>query len=674
MSQKMQQRSQKGPQVKTKSKGPFLSEKFKKKASQMSRSDVALAIATFILPVLMLIPILASGYCGDDAINSYNRDAFVLTKSSLMEEFIVNQLNWLKAEGRFFPLSSVSMLVFYCLNSNLLAYKISLIAINLFTIFVFAIFVRQFTGSKQIMYLSILLAPLCFQCRVFHEPILSFAWLLQVTAIYTFMSLTYFKKYLKTEKKSYLIISTIIYLASLFTYEIVYPFFLMHIMLAYFHIIPNKKCLNGTQKKEIPASIRTNLIEALKISTPLVASSVFCVILSIILRLYFGVAMTGGAASSAYSMNLDVGAYIGTLAKQVSAALPLSYMLAYQAKVYFLSNTPVQSPVFSNYFRYLVDLFSPTMFFIGIGYFTALYVCLKQIADSKSEFAENLNIKQLIGLAAIIIILPAVMIALSPKHQKEVNWGLGYLPVYISYYGTVLLMVGVIIWGVKRNHRIKRKSNALIIGISCIGAMLAIVNFTNNTRVVEALNHQWLYPRTVLESSINNGLFKKVRNDSDLLVEPVHLWDLPGYYFGRSGLRLGWVGSAKDYHIAINEGTAKQKTGAANNPATYFTRYEAKSKTDGYVILGEVKEFTGLNDNKRPMSNEILIYFTKSAESASRKNLNIKLFQNGGDNVRIKEALQQGELKKLAVGDNWQIIKIVCKENQVDLRSIGIDL
>ena len=96
------------------------------------------------------------------------------------------------------------------------------------------------------------------------------------------------------------------------------------------------------------------------------------------------------------------------------------------------------------------------------------------------------------------------MIAITQKYQDEITRpGLGYLPVYLSYFGSALIISFLII---------KNTPQKKVILTSSILGSLATLTFTINLMATSALNHIWKDPREMLEDAFQKKILEPQKN------------------------------------------------------------------------------------------------------------------------------------------------------------------
>ena len=439
----------------------------------------------FVLILGSLFPLLRSGYLSDDATNSFTGGYLALEHRTLWQHTFYYMNQWIQSIGRFFPLAWYGYAVFVWIGS-LFVYKLTILFVVLLDIFLFTWLLKRLFANDRIVKLFLLLVTVCIQFRNYHDPILSFAFLLPLVFFYTLVSLLLFDSYLSRPRILTLFGSTFFYAVSLLTYEITYVFFIFHLLLLAYRS-------------------RERVTRTLLKAWPFIVSAGLAVLLSLWLR--------QGKEHGSYEMVLSVPRYLSTFAKQFLSAFPLSYSLRLlvQAKhrAAFLTNIT------------LSDLLLTFLFFSLYLKFSAA-VALKTV---RQYFF-------LLILAGALLVLPASIVAISPKVQAELRWGLGYLPVFIQLFGAALLLVTVVSF-LSRGRETGRWNRLPSLGLGLLLSFAVLVTLQNNRQVVEETNAAFRYPRELIGQALQRGLTADIPEQSRLLLNNGSdtPWDNKYYFF-----------------------------------------------------------------------------------------------------------------------------------------------
>lgn len=541
-----------------------------------------------IFAIFYLIPLLKSGYFGDDAANSLT-DAYLKMDNIRLWDYIkeITQ-GWMRAQGRFFPLGFMVGYTLFTIFNSLIAYKLLTLFFILLNIIIFGVFIDQITDSRKTAFLSMLLAPLLFQFRIYHEPILSYGPLMQLIFLYTFLSLIFFQKYLKEGKPYAIVLSTIFYLLGLFTYEITYLFFLFHLFFAY----AQEKKLKSTIKKTIPILLAVGV----------------AISISIFLRSAIETFNVG------YTIGKDVKVVGITFLKQFVGAFPLIYYALNPNQILCRNFTCIFSQII------FIDVVLTIIFSI-----TAYWLF--------RNIKKNIHGHLLIGFALLLMMLPGALTSLAVKHQNELFWSAAYLPVYIQYFGVVLLIFTI-------SHFIYHKCQKIyfkkIIAISLILSMdiILLLNLQNNRIVVENFNGGWHYPRKLLQEALENDLLKDIPEGSIILKDTNTPYDYDNqYFFFKHSGKKYQVKQIKSFLEEDDDKPDGYYIQKIDEEKIYMVKYQAFGKNDGLVFLGKVDDLIyNKKSNETRLINlnieQVRIYYafdkkTNNTLISKRKKINI---------------------------------------------------
>ena len=363
--------------------------------------------------------------------------------------------------------------------------------------------------------------------------------------------------------------------------------------------------------------------------------------------------------------------YLVTLAKEISAAFPLSYVLFNPHGICV------------GIFAYLKDHFSVHVITIALGYFILFMTILNYLSKDTLESEDGVSRKPLLVLGLLLLILPAVLIALSPKYQAWSGWGIGYLNVYLSYYGLVMVVIFLVdlIYGkitvVKRGVALP-----LSIILSTLMASVGVINYTTNSMVVAATNQNCLYPRETIEDAMKRGLFQDVPEDVRLLVNSCFVWDQLAFYWKHSGGRVKYVGVTgsflKGIGVPLSESKGAKLTKGISKKLgelperLYYLSYFGQSKENGYAILGKVSNI--LADEAEiysAFSQKLYIYAEFADYSHAQFSLAGRWFdEKGSPEMSVPFTLHQDRWDRISSGRNWKLWSFESEDHWIDLKSL----
>ncbi len=577
-----------------------------------NRLQFCLAVMVVLVTITSLAPIVQSPYLGDDSWReSTIRGVALLTDKSLWELIRATETDFLRS-GRWYPLVLYYYPVFYFLDR--LPYKILVVVFTLANVMLFGLFVKVITRSTTWALIATLLPVLTFQLRFYHDPMLSYYFLMQIEFLLVGLSLIFLVTYLRRPRLFLLVAAVASYTACLLTYEAFYGLCVLHLIVAYLTL---GKSAWG---------------RVLRIVSPFFFVSVLNLILAIVIRANFGVSYEG------VTLGPDLWAWANTFAKQVASAFPLSY--------FFLSDA------FHGMDTHVSMSQGLSLLFVCVLWASAWCVLSRSCLHSGARLDANVvRLSLAVGLA--IWILPAPIVALSTKYQRELTWGLGYLPAYMSGFGVALIILAAIMSVYDRIAE-KRGSVAwFAIGITAAaGCTICGINYRNNVTVVEAYRSAELRPRQIIENAMCCGLLRCVPQSSYLLCDlPIRGWDNPAFFKLHSGLTLQVVkhhGFPEDWQLgnrsveesfsrfaapgskdlfrfdqARMEGAAftgynvkfiglgwpivtiaEKKQSPAPRDGVYFLKYGAWSETHGFAVLAKLRSLRGNSHQIDGMASE----------------------------------------------------------------------
>jgi hypothetical protein len=368
-----------------------------------------------------------------------------------------------------------------------------------------------------------------------------------------------------------------------------------------------------------------------------------------------------------------------TLVKQCYATTPLSYF-AFDPHNIFL-----------NPFANLKYHFGINHVLIIAGYFCIFFEFSKRVTFELNVHSNSRGTKFLSLFGFLLILLPSILVALSSKYQKEIIWGVGYIPVYISYFGLSIILA-VIIHEAYRLFRRTRESLfifSLIMAIVC--SVIGLINYTNNEIVTKHLNHAFLYPRAVIEQGMKNGLFKGVPQESLLIVDndydldviqggwSFYRWDRRDFYFMNSGVRLNTMRVKEvvlkrefisKYDIT-NIGGQSSRIDVPHEENDFYLGYYAHNAEEGYAVLGKTSSLF-LNEGKldRVTSKDHVLVYVKIPFYYQPQKLSLAgHFIDGNSSEPF--TMRGNHLKLINSGMNWKLFR-TDSDRPIDLKSLRV--
>lgn len=599
-----------------------------------------------MLIIATLFPLLNSPYISDDSINSFVRGSLRENNQGLFQFTYSLQKGLFYGQGRFIPLAAYYPFLFYFFDR--FQYKMILLLLVLLNIILFAYFIKLITQSSALSFFSLLLPPLFFQFRYCPDPILAFNGLQQSVFFYTIASLIFLIFYLEKRKIYFLALSLWTYLCGLLTYEITYVFFIFSFVTIYFY------------------SDERKFVDIVKDILPFIFLPILVVLTLLFLRLSAGMWWVG-VKGGAHIPNFDLKTYLMTLAKQTSAAFPLSYYLILNG---------LSAKAFHNSLVYLRASFSFVHVFIIFGYFLLSRKYLEELAHLKSRP----NMKYVLSLGISLLILPGALTSLSPKyqHQDYIGWGIGYLPVYLSYFGLLMLSLALLfsIYRLKFIQSHRKFASALSIIISLFFCCIGAINYTHNNIVVDGLNGT--YPREVLENGIKNGLFSIVPEKAYLIVDSNYPWDRPPFYRMHHNKKLSHVGPKGNHMGSLPQNTRASKIEEYSlyrfhpNSNVFYLYYKSHSKECGYVVLTKVNDLIGNNQTLLGVASEMVYVYVQAPPSDESIYIQGILLDRSNFNECGSFLFEDVKINLIASGIGWKLYSVSGGDKLIDALSVSV--
>ena len=518
----------------------------------------------FLLTLVLLSPLLNSGFFSDDAYQSQIHGVLIERNTNLFLHTYNETKGWIM-QGRIFPLSMFSFTIFYFLYENIFIYKL----LNITTIALCCIFFYKnlylITKNKNISFLSVIILLGSFQLRLWHDPIQGFHILLPLTTLFFLISIFCLQKYLILNKKFYLKYSFFSFIIMILHYEVTYSLILIYPIIFFIY------------KKKIA--------EAFKTLKNFIYFFVLIISITFLIRAYNYI-----FSKTVYS-SIDLGNFIGTFKAfliQIFSSFPLSYLYRTQEKKIFN---------FVEYYDLVILIFLIILIFFN---------------SNKIRFNKiNFNLFYLFSFGFILLTGPAFVSSVT-GHKNEIlaaGIGFGYLPVFIQHFGASIILLITIIKFLKYKYL----NLSIIFVFAIFITSILYLNLLSNRFVNNESNKTYKYPRVLLADSLKKGLFKKL-NDDTVIIRKMrfpHDWmwfhttytkkvfDLcdPDKLFERRDFCL----SKKHYFSELFKDKSKLENKILNtenkNIFTYSYNFDQNGRNIGQVFLGKVEKIFFKNEN-----------------------------------------------------------------------------
>lgn len=203
----------------------------KGRTTEKSTDRTIQVAALSLLSGILFYPYLITGFYLDDSHNSVIRSLFQVKGLSLGNEIWNNALHWLTYDGRLYPFASLMTAVYYYAPNPFIYHGIICI-FSILSLITFYAWLRSHSIDRALSTLLTGIVLCLFQIRDYHDPLTSYAGLLQISAILGFGSSLLFNKYLTRGSLWRLLLSCFLLLSAFLFYEVNLVFFCLLIATA----------------------------------------------------------------------------------------------------------------------------------------------------------------------------------------------------------------------------------------------------------------------------------------------------------------------------------------------------------------------------------------------------------------------------------------------------------
>jgi hypothetical protein len=616
------------------------------------------------LAAIMLWPALGAGYMFDDIYNSLRPGMLIFGNDNIFD-LIPRDMRGSMLQGRFFPLVWLWIdSIYYCIQ-NLFIYRLFITGAVLLDLFLFWLLVRRTGGESGLACFAATLTIMLFQFRAFFDPVLGFQGQLQIVAAGLLFSLLALEKYLEKGGKRWLVLSAVSYLLCNLMYEISYIILLIHLLLIW--------------RSELSRNAR------LLIALPFVQAAGICVFLTLLLRW-----LHPDDNHYIHKISLNPKDVLLTLARQTSAALPLSYFLADPAGLFQKARD------LPSLAKWVCKASTLPVFIAALA---VSYASLqRRPAAVERGPAGKWTLLFQIGL--LLLVLPGILIAISLRYQGEVTVGKGYLPVFLQYFGAGLLLASGFWLALTKVSAGRPFAWWSRLTVAVLVAATTSVTYCANCATVRALmsppgtpyhniaaaaaglgtSH---FQRLNLEAALHAGLMENVPADSVVHLENEYTgWhDSPFclfFYAMHTSKRMAVIPpSAKAPSLPSFE---KHKSYLATIPAIskgapFCVRDVCLSRKSGFVVLAQLNTEPGSGESSTSRDLRLFVRHPRLFGAGS-----VPRFLLTGDWLPCVRASgcgsyarPGGELPLVRSGPDWGLFSLRAEVDQVDPNSLSVE-
>lgn len=265
--------------------------------------------AALLVMLLVLLPVLRTALINDDQFNTNFRGLLHYQDRSIWQFFWEQNKGWMEVNGRWFPVGIGLGGTLFWFVHDFLAYKLLLIGSGLAAMVATFWLLRVLRVSRSVAALVVVVTAAATQYRYYYDPHFSFNVLTQVVMIQVALALGWYQIWLTSAKRRWLVLSLTMAFISASTYEAVYLFAPLYMVLA---------------------------IRERPLWWPVVRASIGPVVLMLamlVLSSYLREnALTGDAGP--YAPSYDIREFIYTFGDQFSAAIPLTHLYFDPSQIY----------------------------------------------------------------------------------------------------------------------------------------------------------------------------------------------------------------------------------------------------------------------------------------------------------------------------------------------------
>jgi len=417
----------------------------------------------------VLYPLFGSGFIGDDAYNSQITGKNIEQGFSIWQSIYTEVLLWLSSAGRFSPFGWLYTYLIYSFEPIPLTVKLICFSLIYINILLYQKIVKFLTCNERLSYICAFLVPIFFQFREWHDPILSFTFLIPIIVLLLFSSILLLISYIKENKRKTLFLFALTNIIAFLTYELSYIFIFLYLL-----IILLSPFRRGWLKP--------------------IALLVILLTFRILVGLFFH---TEEVQYEGTSFNFDIFNIIYSFLMQVIASFPLSWRFATDSNIH--------------------SLLSINQFGFGVFFTVAIFI-VKEISKLGKTSNKNGSFKNLLTFSFALIILPSVPIAIT-GHQKELvelGLGYGYIVVFLQYFGIAAFVIWIIskIYILILNKACKKGFSFFsILIVASVGFLIHLENFY----IVSKTNEVYKHPRDLMRIAIDKGILDDIK-PKDLII------------------------------------------------------------------------------------------------------------------------------------------------------------
>jgi hypothetical protein len=358
-----------------------------------------LTIAAFsTAPLATVLPILWTPYAGDDVINATLPEVMVRDRASWWDVVSDLTLDWIRAQGRFFPGAVAYGATVFTVFTSRLVYKTFVVAMLCAALLAFGTWLRRSTGSTALALVAVttVVSGWQFRAPTWHDSVTSYAAMFPYVCVLMFVTLVLLCRP-TVPPVWHLVVAALLWAVASVTYEVV-------VLLA-------PAAIAALWLR--PAERRARLWGAVSIAAP---TAVDLLVVAIVRS------QLERKSAPGYTLNLAPGDVLATTWQQMVAAIPLSQRWG-AADLRPVADIGI-----------VVTLAALALFCVTAA---VLWATWRQV----STFP---NVRLLAVIGAWLWLAPSALVGVTQRWQVELPTGQGYLSVMFESFGLALVVVAAL--------------------------------------------------------------------------------------------------------------------------------------------------------------------------------------------------------------------------------------
>lgn len=450
----------------------------------MKQKHLSLLIALLLL-VICFIPVLSTSLYSDDIANFQTANAYADKSQLSIWQTFQTDYAAIAHSGRFTPATILLQAWAFVQFDNVATYKQYQFVIALLAAVSFLVYLRSLGLAINIAVWAIFYIAAVHFRATYHDPSISLHGMYPFIAINVFASLAAYSYFIKHRSLWLLALSVFFYVMAHLSSEVGLMVALLLPLTAWVLRVPFLRFIKSYW--------------------------IFVLITIAYLGYVVWLRSHGDIQYSGLQSNTDPGAMADVFFKQVYGSLPLSGLHNQRAVLLIIWNQLLKAHVLIT-----------NVVLIAI----CAYVFFSSRRSSETGEKNGINYRFFL-LAIAMVVGPAIIITPSIKYQKELRWGMAYLPVFIQCLGLASLLAYIYQALSIAKHSIIRAFSQvfLVAGIVC-----ALIATAFNYAVIEKASHDRGKPAEAMVDAVKAGLLDPCNEGSTIILTHDFIFEAPEAY------------------------------------------------------------------------------------------------------------------------------------------------